>query len=180
VRIAFDVDGVLRDLMAVYAPHVDHSVDEITTYDSALNFAGGLDQFLELLDGQRCWTLAKPHPHLLGLYKHIEAHGHTILIATAISTEAGRQGTLEWLCKHDVNYDELHFCVDKLQVRFDAIIEDYPSMALAAARAGCAAFLVHRPWTANVEIKHPNLFRLPPDEAALGMVMEVLDGRSGK
>jgi hypothetical protein len=177
VRVAFDVDGVLRDLMRAYVPLVGHTLDDLTTHDKAIRLAGGLDQFNELLDSRACWTEARPYTHLLGLCKCVEAAGHTILIATAVQTEAGRKGTLDWLYVNDVNYDELHFCVDKMRVHFDAIVEDDPKMAYAAASSGRAAFLVNRPWT-NGDWRHPNLFKLPEDAEAVNMVMDVLDGRS--
>ena len=178
MRVAFDVDGVLRDLMAAYLPHVQRSRDEVVRYSSAIEFAGGLDQFLDLLDHHDCWGSAPAHPHYLGLAKMVEASGHAVVIATAITTEVGRQSTLRWLCNQDVTYDELHFCVEKLMVRFDAIIEGDPKMAYAAACAGRAAFLVNRPWTADVDVKHINLFKLPPDEEALDVVMDVLACRA--
>lgn len=180
MRVAFDVDGVLRDLMAAYLPHVRRTKDEVTNYKSAMEFAGGLDQFLELLDREDCWGRAPTHPPLLGLAKTIELVGHTVLITTAITTEVGRQSTLRWLCDHDVTYDELHFCVDKNVVRFDALVEDHPGNAYAAAAAGRAAFLVRRPWTVAAEERHANLFRLPEDTEAATFVLDVLETRSGR
>lgn len=178
MRIAFDVDGVLRDLMGAYVPEVRKTVAELTDYGKAVEFAGGVDQLLELLDHRACWLRAGTHAHMVGLHKQIEASGHTIVIVTAIATAEGRKQTLQWLDANEIVYDELHFCADKVRVDFDAIIEDHPVNAQLAAQAGRAAFLVHRPWTANTQLYHANLFRLPRDEEALEVVWEVLNSRA--
>lgn len=179
MRIAFDVDGVLRDLMGAYTTEIGRSVDELVEYGTAAALAGGLEPFLELLDHRACWRRAGVYPYMLGLCKQVESRGHTVVLVTAIATETGRQQTLPWLLAHDVTYDELHFCEDKLRVDFDAIVEDYPKNAYAAAKAGRAAFLVRRPWTTNSTLTHPNLFPLPDDAQALDLVWEVLEGRGG-
>lgn len=176
MRVAFDIDGVLRDLMAAYVPHVERSVEELDVYDRAIEFAGGVEQFYEIMDGRDCWRTASPYPAILALYRQIANAGHTLILITSNPSDKGRHGTMDWLTRHEIMYDELHFCTNKLVVDFSAILEDHPHTAYAAASLGRAAFLVQRPWTHD-PMKHPNLFALPEDAAAGDVVMDILTAR---
>jgi len=178
VRIAFDIDGVLRDLMSCYVRQFSppKSVEEIDTDAKAIELAGSVDEFYHLLEAGDCWRQSFPHLHILHLYQNLEGAATRILI-TANPTEVGRAATLTWLTWYGIDFDELHFCADKLAVTFDAIVEDHPGTALRAADAGRAAFLVYRPWTRDVTTHHANLFHLPVDEDAEEHVLDVLQSR---
>ena len=178
MRVAFDVDGVLRDLMSVYAPLVGAAVGDINTYDKAAELAGGSAVFLQSLDEHHCWTQAAPYPDMAAFCRELNQTMEVVIITAQVSAQAQRE-TLAWLHDHGIPRTEVHFCVDKLRVAFDAIIEDRPETALAAAKAGKAAFLVRRPWTLDTP-RRRNLFLLPPDAEAGAIVCEVLASRSKK
>ena len=180
MRIAFDVDGVLRDLMTAYMQHVEgREVADLVEYKNAVEFAGGADQFYDLVNQHHCWAAAEPHLHLFAVYRALEKQNHTMLVITENPSAQGRMEMLDWLHRHHVFYDELHFCPNKLMVQFDAIVEDNPDTAFAAACSGRAAFLVARPWTVKHERRHANLFRLPEDAEAAAVIADVLGGREG-
>ena len=177
MRVAFDVDGVLRDLMAAYVPCVHKTVQDITGYEQAIAFAGSLGMFLKILDEQHCWVTAAPHAPIVEICRNLARMPDTqTIIVTAAGTFIGQQETLSWLRRNDVPFTEVHLCSDKLKVSFDAIIEDNPATAIAAAKAGRASFLVKRPWTTEAR-KRTNLFLLPPDEEAWPIIQEVLTTR---
>jgi 5'(3')-deoxyribonucleotidase len=177
VRIAFDVDGVLRDLLSAYVPYINRRVEELEAYDDAVKFAGGIEQFYGVLDRAHCWRDASAHVAFYNLYREIQTRGHETILITANPSAVGRMETMQWLHAKDILYDELHFCPNKLLVAFDAIVEDHPETAYMAACAGRAAFLPLRPWTAKTSFRHHNLFKLPEDVEAHAIVLDVLDSR---
>ena len=181
MRVAFGVDGVLRDLMTAYVPHVGKTLADVTSYEQAIAFAGSLGSFLKILDKQHCWVAAGAYSTMVEISRKLPrvVQGVRVLIVTAAGTFVGQQETLTWLRYNDVPFEELHLCSDKLAVAFDAIIEGNPATAIAAAKAGRAAFLVRRPWTTDVR-RRTNLFLLPEDQEAWPIIQEVLAGRLSK
>jgi 5'(3')-deoxyribonucleotidase len=175
MRVAFDVDGVLRDLMSVYAPLVGMTVGDITTYDKVVEMAGSSAAFLQSCDDHHCWAQAAPYANMAAFCRELSRTAEVVIITAQVTMQSQRE-TLAWLHDHDIPWTEVHFCVNKLRVVFDAIIEDKPETALAAAKAGKAAFLVQCPWTAGTP-RRRNLFLLPPDAEAGAVVREVLASR---
>ena len=174
MRVVFDVDGVLRDLMTAFVPYVGRAVVEIDDCSRPTEWAGGIENFYAILNDNDLWRRAPAYEHFIRMYHELSMVFQVILVTHNVRV-VGRRSTIDWLVDHDLaECDELHFCKDKLTVAFDAIIEDCPKTAMAAAKAGRAAFLVHRPWTMSVKTRHPNLFRLPPDEEAATVIREVL------
>jgi hypothetical protein len=176
VHVVFDVDGVLRNLMGTYVGALDppRDVEEIISYSTAVEMAGNVDSFYQILNDNDCWLRAAPHAHMLDIYREIERLGCKISAVSFNPDPKGRLDTLKWLTKLDILFDGIHFCPDKLALQFDAIIEDSPQMAYDAALAGRGAFLVHRPWTRCEERRHVNLFKLPPDEEAKDPVLDII------
>ena len=80
----------------------------------------------------------------------IAAMGHEIIIHTdrpfGSSPEVSEKITVDWLRKHEIEYDELWFGADKTTSDCDVFIEDKLENYDALVAAGIKTFLLNRPW----------------------------------
>jgi len=162
--------------MSVYVERLDppRRVEEITTYQSAIDFVGSFGDMIKILDDERCWIDAPSHLDLVSMLKHCKSIGHRVIIITNNPSYLGRVMTIHWLKIRGVLDCDLHFTKDKLEIPFDAIVEDDPAMAKKCAIAGRLAFMVRRPWTVRVRSLW-NVVRLPADEEAFEVFFDRLN-----
>jgi len=187
MRIAFDVDGVLRDLIGHVLGQLNDGgffspprlPEELDRYEGFVELFRDNRQWRETLDGMNAWTAAPPIKPMVRVWEKLVAAGYDCVVVTSIPHKTGQINTVRWLHEHlDVEGLEVHFVNDKMTVEFDAIIEDMPLNVYLAGKAGRLGFLVKRPWT-----KSDNLLRgtdprfrvhLPDDGEALSFIEDKL------
>lgn len=140
-----DIDGCLADFISAFREHLGLSLEQAPPPKN-WNFAGewGLpdkwfgEGFKEFARLRGFNVLVRP---LLGVQagiKKLREEGHHINIVTARGTEPFfaesqflqniiRHDTLEWLHRHGIRFDSIHFIADKRLVHCDVALEDSPS-----------------------------------------------------
>jgi len=178
LTIAFDIDGVLRDLVGYTLSKMDppRSPDELQAYGDFVKLFRGKEEWRSFVDGSGAWFNAMPHGAMREIFYDLSSR-HVCIIVTSNSHPIGQLATIDWirtsLTKKPL---DIHFVNDKTRVHFDAIVEDMPMNAIKAAKKGRLAFLVKRPWSFIPEGNRknrswaPRLVSLPEDEVA-GPVM---------
>lgn len=160
LTIAFDVDGVLRDLVQytldnqmvldALPPNNRKRPSEIRSYGEFVSLFASKKDWRRLLDECGAWKYSPHHGSMIDLFGVLRQKGHNCIIVTSNSHRRGQMETVEWLHQHLAEHRDgldIHFVNDKLSVKYDAIFEDMPLNAKLASDAGRLAFLVKRPWT---------------------------------
>ena len=151
---AVDIDNVL----AVAEPEVQKIYQEITGLSWPQNLyasAGGLDSsnlernIINIIFEhfhQRSIPVLPVNP---GSKKALEQLGHhfRIVVITARHPES-RPQTLDWLQRHELPFDELHFSGDKSDVAENLVlaVDDHPEHAMGYSNRGIPVFLMDQPW----------------------------------
>jgi len=203
LTVAFDVDGVLRNLVQytldnnvvldALKPENRKRPNEITSYGDFVKLFESKEQWKKLLNESGAWKNSPHHRSMIDLFRVLKTKGYNCIIVTSNSHLIGQMETVEWLHKHIDSevaaYKEgldIHFVNDKLTVKYDAIIEDMPVNAWKASEDGRLGFLVKRPWS-NLETQKADsrnkivskwdkrlLIQLPEDIEAFQIVFDKL------
>ncbi len=183
LTIAFDIDGVLRNLVAYTVAKMDppRKPEDITTYGGFVRLFKDKDQWRAFLEQIGAWRKSPVHNAMRNLFYELrDTHGFDCIIVTSNSHYDGQSGTLNWLRNNlTVQGVDVHFVNEKTRVQFDAIIEDMPTNAFKAAKDGRLAFLVKRPWSGVLEANKGHewmkrVVQLPADDEALLVVLREL------
>ena len=138
MNIAYDIDGVLRDLMGmlqeVWLREVPGaSIKPITKWNLAPYFLRDgkqitNEEILDFLFVKHVQEIYRGAPAFsgLGTLKILKNMGHNIIIVTDQPNEETADATLHWLRLHNVVYDSIVITGDKFDVDFDIILEDSP------------------------------------------------------
>lgn len=193
--VAFDVDGVLRDLVQYtldnekvldeLTPENRKRPSEITSYGDFVDLFESKDQWKRLLNDTDAWIYAPANNPMLNVWFKLREQGYNCIIVTSNSHVKGQTQTVDWLHRYldpKGNGIDIHFVNDKSTVKYDVLIEDMPMNAAKASEDGRLAFLVKRPWTDLDKQKadskdrlvtkwNPMLFvQLPDDHEALPVI----------
>lgn len=137
MRIKFDVDGVLRDMLTpmieIYNKEFgqDLCVSDIKEYDVDLSFPlikerlgiNAREYFFKIHE-QEVVANAPACEGVVECLKELKDYGHKIIIVTFQFTNQAICDTAKWLGDHGIPYDEIHFTGQKWAVTGDVIVDD--------------------------------------------------------
>ena len=191
LTIAFDVDGVLRDLHGFTVAYLNDNgfldpprkVEDLNYYGAFLELFKNKDQWRETLNETYAWRDSPPFEAMREVFQKLRGMGHDCIIVTSNSRPEGQRQTIDWICNNLTGAGlDVHFVNDKLSVKYDVIFEDMPKNAAVASENGRLAFLVKRPWSDLENQKsgpdgeivtkwNPKLLtQLPDDEEAMAVI----------
>lgn len=162
LRVGFDLDGVLYNFGESVKRYLDQTEQghlwksgptPAPYWDFYKDWGWNGKQFVEFCDAGADAGVIFTGPareDAANLVKAVKALGHTVVIITdrqfGETPEVSHENTRQWLAKHEIPYDELHFSADKNIVPTDMFIEDKLENYDALTEAGVDAYLVNRPW----------------------------------
>jgi len=96
---------------------------------------------------------------------------YRIVIITARHPDS-RPQTQEWLERHEIPFDELHFSADKTDVaeNISLAVDDHPEHVLGYCNQGIPVFLMDQPW--NQECSAPLVTRVTSWESLLNFMRQ--------
>lgn len=128
--------------------------EDLPTYGSFVKLFKDKDSWLRFLADHDAWRMSPPYGKMrlnFNTIRKLSSLQCRCIIVTSNSHLKGQLGTVEWIHENlrEMSKEgiDIHFVNDKMQVDFDAIVEDSLTNAFQAARAGRLAFVVKRPWT---------------------------------
>lgn len=159
MRIAIDIDGVLRDFVgqvntvfdSVYPngwrrPVTEYGIDKFYSIGKEIYDMAFIEQ------ARSVYVLAPVYPGAKRMLEDLKKEGHTIIIATSQPNKEVLRHTLAWLSLNEILYDEFYCALNmgsKANIKADVLLDDYikhleefPGISIAFAQ----------PW--NEEWKH--------------------------
>lgn len=139
-----DYTGGLRDYVTACTPR--YACPDPIAYDFTLTpdwpFTGSMRNFLwwhKRAVAAGLYRRETPYPHAAETLTRLHDNGWRIIVSTARRDDPDGQ-TARWLRNNDIPYDGLHYG-DKLDIRFDLLIDDRPDTLERAARETDAIIL---------------------------------------
>lgn len=169
MKIAIDVDGVLRDSVAkmveIYNNHfnTDMNIDDVKVYDVEISFPliqqelkmSAYDFFFVVHN--RAINLESPNfKGVRRAIREARLQGHTIHIISYQPSYANQYMTALWLAEHEIEFDSLTFCTKHRKdiIDVDIMIDDNPFYFNKVNTAKC--ILINRSYNENTD-QYPNV-----------------------
>jgi 5'(3')-deoxyribonucleotidase len=160
MKIALDIDGVLRDftgrLIEVYKEdYPDHDVKPITTWWFEDSFPIGkkiYDYYKE--NGERIFRFAKPFSGAYEFVASLKESNHVFIITA--QPENLSWATSGWVEEHLPKVDGLFFTNKKWLADFDILLDDSPDVMETVWASGKAGILYNQAW--NVKHNYPRVY----------------------
>ena len=165
MRIAIDIDGVLRNFQAAIVDRYAEThfqTDRIIEYENwewnlvnnFPDYTGTAKQFYDwwsLTEAPEIMINAKRMPGALSAFKFIQNETRHTPVIVSSQRKGTEQYTLEWLGLNGFNSTETHFSKNKLKsnINCEAIIDDKTENLQDYKNAGKIAIAISHPW--NVE-----------------------------
>ncbi len=157
MRIAVDIDGVLRDSQC-YAveqwnkqnPDRPFQLEDWINHRSFYDLTGGPKQSFEWWVANGVFSDAPLVKHAKAGLKILEENNEIIIVSSQNSHPDIAKITTDWLHKHEIYPTEIHYCYDKSNVPYDIIIDDKPEYILQAIVNGAHAAFMKWPWNNQV------------------------------
>jgi len=140
MRIGIDIDGVLRDFgksfMGVMKKHYPETMlqDKITDWQFEKHFTLSKKELQEIYWDKFCDAIfleADPLPNAIEqmreLFDWADEYEHN-LICVSSQRPSGRHNSLQWLGKHGLGFEEVHFIQGryKWKKNIDYLVDDSP------------------------------------------------------
>lgn len=168
LRVGLDLDGVcydfvdsLRTYLVTRRGYDRTTLPDATRWEFFLDWGLTLQQFLDAchagVDAGIIFRHGNPFAGVLAACRKIAAAGHEIHIVTDRSQGTGTSAvdaTRWWLAHHGLVHHTLTISRDKTTVPADLFIEDRVENYLALRAAGVDAYLLTRPWNAQLTDAH--------------------------
>ncbi len=155
MRVAIDIDGVLRDFTGVVAKvyareYPDHKVEEITEWGIHKFFPIGekIYDFVFKEHVEEIFTTANAYRGAAAFMRALKARKHDVWLVTAQPT-AKEIYTFRWLQSNEIVYDNIAFTNNKPVVDCDIFLDDGTHNLTAIRDAGKFAVAFDRPWNSG-------------------------------
>lgn len=163
MKIAIDLDGVVRDLMAslVHTYKIHHPeaiVHKIVTWDIAPYFPIGKDIYkwgFHKYADEVFYYHAYPHDYAIEGLRLLKSHGHHLTILTYQNSDTVEQ-TVRWIKAVGLNsiIDEIRIMINdtskpgsgKASTDYDLYIDDSPNNIGEFLRVGKRVVCMNQPW----------------------------------
>lgn len=199
IRIAFDLDGVLRDLVSraltiryAFREGTEEPAD-IVTFNKLGEVFGGKGRLREFLDRNRIWRDASPHRSFVDLWarfarRNSRLHVHPLVVSTNTHV-VGIGQSVAWMREHlpapAHGGLEIHFCNDKRDVSYTALIEDKYENVMDVSGPGSnrVVFVPNRPWTGwrlNAAVACPRIISAGVNETDEDTCKRIVEWVQGK
>ena len=135
LRIAVDIDGVLRDFVgqvntvfdSVYPngwrrPVTEYGIDKFYSIGKDIYDMAFIEQ------AKSVYVLAPVYPGAKKMLEDLKEDGHTIVIATSQPNKEVLKYTIDWLHLNELPYDEFYCSLNmgsKNNIRADVLLDDY-------------------------------------------------------
>lgn len=167
LRVGLDLDGVCYDFSGSLRQHLVTNVGGAWTAfdfpdpdcwefyeDWGLDLGAFLLHCHDGVDAGVIFSHGDPLPRVREACQWIKAAGHSIHVVTDRSfgkPGAAARATLDWLARHEIQYDSVTFSADKTIAAVDVMVDDKPENYAALTAAGVDAYLLSQPWNMHVE-----------------------------
>lgn len=163
LRVGWDIDEPIFKWMERQHAHIvraglDNGIVP-TTWKPYEEYGLTLEQWCAVLDkGTLAGTLTGRGRPVKGARRQllrVKEAGHLNVAVTARGNfKYGRtikRQTKEWVKRHRLPFDELHFARDKTSVPLDTMVDDNAGNYLSLFHHGVDVYLLDMPWNADVE-----------------------------
>jgi 5'(3')-deoxyribonucleotidase len=135
LRLAIDIDGVLRDFVSQVNTVFDHYHPDgwrkpVIRYDlpEFYSIGRGIYDLVFKEDPQSVYVLAPVYRGAKKMLEDLKEDGHTIIIATSQPNKEVLKHTLAWLNLNEIPYDEFYCALNlssKANIKADVLLDDY-------------------------------------------------------
>ena len=172
MKIAIDVDGVLRNLIDTLNVYWDKKNEDVLRFETVdgCKIQRYYQRYVdngELLDVEKflfgsswtreIWLTALPYSDNCDDLDKIPME-HEVVILTSQRNQDMNLWTVDWLNRNRIRYDEYICRDDKWNEKFDLLVDDKPTTVEQCWIQGKAAFLMDRPW--NQQYRLPRINRI--------------------
>ncbi len=157
MKIALDIDGVLRDfcsqLVKVYKEdYPDHEVKPINTWYFETCFPLGKDIYKYYVEqGQRIFRTAPAYDGAYDFVQTLKTLRHNVVLVTT-QPRGLENPTIDWINNNLPDVDGVVFSKNKYLFDFDVLLDDAPHNIEEVTKAGKFAVFYTQKW--NEHINH--------------------------
>lgn len=146
----YDFHGTMRNYLHNHKGHPLHALPEPCHWSVwecwGISHSEWLQAFQEY---EGIFTDGNPYPGALETLSALKKDHHSIHIVTARTNIGDEAKTIDWLTRHNVEFDELIFSENKCCTPTDVFIEDSVTNALSLKNAGVNVYLMRRRWNSK-------------------------------